>query len=123
MSQLFLLRRALQKQQCHVNTCLQLQLINKVAQCSNLKQKGKGSAAGESLQINETSRRTEVSTDVRPLGEKIKENTKTATYTAVILAGVGVTAVMFWAICRELFSSSSPNNIYSDALERVLEVI
>ncbi|XP_013114854.2 mitochondrial import inner membrane translocase subunit Tim21 [Stomoxys calcitrans] len=55
------------------------------------------------------------------LGEKIKENTKTASYTAIILCGVGVTAVMFWAICRELFSSSSPNNIYSEALKRVIE--
>uniref|UniRef100_A0A1A9WXR9 Mitochondrial import inner membrane translocase subunit Tim21 n=1 Tax=Glossina brevipalpis TaxID=37001 RepID=A0A1A9WXR9_9MUSC len=60
-----------------------------------------------------------VSTDVRPLGEKIKENTKTASYVAIIVAGVGVTAVMFWTIFSELFSSTSPNNIYSSALEQV----
>ncbi|XP_075150032.1 mitochondrial import inner membrane translocase subunit Tim21 [Haematobia irritans] len=56
-----------------------------------------------------------------PLGEKIKENTKTASYTAIIMCGIGVTAVMFWAIFRELFSSTSPNNIYSEALKRVTE--
>uniref|UniRef100_A0A1A9UYL1 Mitochondrial import inner membrane translocase subunit Tim21 n=1 Tax=Glossina austeni TaxID=7395 RepID=A0A1A9UYL1_GLOAU len=62
---------------------------------------------------------TAVSTDVRPLGEKIKENTKTASYVAVIVAGVGVTAIIFWTIFSELFSSTSPNNIYSSALEKV----
>ncbi|CAD7079640.1 unnamed protein product [Hermetia illucens] len=35
-----------------------------------------------------------VSTDVRPLGEKIKENTKTASYMGVILLGVGVTEAL-----------------------------
>ncbi|EDV57866.1 mitochondrial import inner membrane translocase subunit Tim21 [Drosophila erecta] len=64
---------------------------------------------------------TQVSTDVRPIGEKIKENTKTASYTAIIIAGLGVTCVMFFAIFRELFSSESPNNIYADALSRVVE--
>ncbi|XP_004530265.1 mitochondrial import inner membrane translocase subunit Tim21 [Ceratitis capitata] len=71
--------------------------------------------------LQESSGRTDVSTDVRPLGEKIKENTKTASYTAIILAGIGVTGIMFYAIFRELFSSCSPNNIYSDALELVKE--
>ncbi|XP_037927688.1 mitochondrial import inner membrane translocase subunit Tim21 [Teleopsis dalmanni] len=62
-----------------------------------------------------------VSNDVRPLGEKIKENTKTMSYTAIIVAGIGVTAIMFYAICRELFSSDSANNIYSDALNKAIE--
>lgn len=61
-----------------------------------------------------------VSTDVRPLGEKIKENTKTASYMGVILLGVGVTGIMFYAIFRELFSSQSPNSVYSEALEKCI---
>jgi len=74
---------------------------------------------GGSLQRSQDN--TQVSTDVRPIGEKIKENTKTASYTAIIIAGLGVTCVMFFAIFRELFSSESPNNIYADALKRVVE--
>lgn len=74
-----------------------------------------------SRSLQESKGRTDLSTDVRPLGEKIKENTKTASYTAIILAGIGVTGVMFYAIFRELFSSCSPNNIYSDALDLVKE--
>jgi len=51
---------------------------------------------GGSLQRSQDN--TQVSTDVRPIGEKIKENTKTASYTAIIIAGLGVTCVMFFAI-------------------------
>ncbi|XP_068150997.1 mitochondrial import inner membrane translocase subunit Tim21 [Drosophila tropicalis] len=63
----------------------------------------------------------DVSTDVRPIGEKIKENTKTASYTAIILAGLGVTGIMFYAIFRELFSGESPCNVYAKALKRVVD--
>lgn len=65
---------------------------------------------------------SQVSTDVRPLGEKIKETTKTATYTGVILMGAGVTGVIFYYVFRELFSSNSPNSIYSEALEKCKNV-
>ena len=131
MSQLILLRQVLQKQQ-HLqlkNYFQQHQFNRSLKQCSTVLQQkikrneeetGRGYAG---IQVSKGGAgRTDVSTDVRPLGEKIKETTKTASYTAIILAGVGVTAIMFYAICRELFSSSSPNNIYSDALERVIEV-
>jgi mitochondrial import inner membrane translocase subunit TIM21 len=60
----------------------------------------------------------DVSTHVRPLGERVKENTKTASYMGIIVAGIGVTGIMFYAIFRELFSSNSPNSIYSTALEK-----
>lgn len=60
---------------------------------------------------------SEVSTDVKPIGERIKENTKTASYIGVIALGVTVTGIMFFAIFRELLSSSSPNNVYSTALD------
>uniref|UniRef100_A0A1Q3F957 Mitochondrial import inner membrane translocase subunit Tim21 n=1 Tax=Culex tarsalis TaxID=7177 RepID=A0A1Q3F957_CULTA len=63
--------------------------------------------------------RTDVSTDVRPIGERVKENTKTASYLGVILVGVAVTGALFYMTFRELFSSNSPNNIYTDALDRV----
>nr|XP_012149989.1 PREDICTED: mitochondrial import inner membrane translocase subunit Tim21 isoform X1 [Megachile rotundata] len=49
--------------------------------------------------------------------EVVKENTKSAGYLAVIVGGVGITAFMFYMIFNELFSSKSPNNIYSKALE------
>lgn len=49
---------------------------------------------------------------------KVKETTKTASYVGVIVAGLGITAVIFYTVLKELFSSKSPNNIYSKALER-----
>lgn len=66
--------------------------------------------------------RAEVSTDVRPLGEKIKETTKTVSYTGVILVGLGVTGIIFFYVFRELFSSDSANSIYSAALEKCKNV-
>lgn len=63
---------------------------------------------------------SEVSTSVKPIGERIKENTKTASYMGVIAVGVAVTGIMFFAIFRELLSSESPNNIYSAALEECI---
>ncbi|XP_035912911.1 mitochondrial import inner membrane translocase subunit Tim21 [Anopheles stephensi] len=74
-----------------------------------------------SKSLSAGSDRTDVSTDVRPIGERVKENTKTASYMGVILLGVGVTGILFYVVFWELFSSDSPNNIYSEALERVKE--
>ncbi|XP_058804917.1 mitochondrial import inner membrane translocase subunit Tim21 [Phymastichus coffea] len=54
-------------------------------------------------------------------GEAVKENTKSAWYMSVIIAGVGVTAVIFYAIFRELFSKKSPNGVYSTALDRIMQ--
>lgn len=69
-----------------------------------------------------SSDRTDVSTDVRPLGERIKENTKTASYFGVIVFGIGVTGFIMFIVFRELFSSSSPNSVYSDALKECINV-
>lgn len=66
--------------------------------------------------------RTDVSTDVRPIGERIKENTKTASYFGVIVLGIGVTGIVAFVVFRELFSSSSPNNVYSEALKACVNV-
>lgn len=56
--------------------------------------------------------------EAKPLGEKVKETVKTTSYLGVIVLGVGVTAVMFYTIFSELFSSSSPQTIYADAFEK-----
>lgn len=76
----------------------------------------------ESRSLAKGEERAEVSTDVRPLGEKIKETTKTVSYTGIILAGVGVTGVILYYVFRELFSSNSANSIYSVALEKCRNV-
>lgn len=62
-----------------------------------------------------TSKRSEVDTNVKPIGEKVKETTKTASYLSIILLGVGVTGALFYAVFSELFSSNSPNSIYTQA--------
>ncbi|KAJ8921067.1 hypothetical protein NQ315_015863 [Exocentrus adspersus] len=67
-----------------------------------------------------TATRSEVDTNVKPLGEKVKETTKTVSYLGVILIGVGVTGTLFYAVFRELFSSKSPNNIYTKAAKRCI---
>lgn len=67
-----------------------------------------------------TTRRTDLDTNVKPLGEKVKETTKTATYLGIILLGVGVTGSLFYAIFNELFSSKSPNNVYNKASKRCI---
>lgn len=51
-----------------------------------------------------------------PIITKVKETTKTVSYLGVILAGVGVTAFIFYQVFKELFSSKSPNSVYSASL-------
>ncbi|KAK0092643.1 hypothetical protein PV326_000963, partial [Microctonus aethiopoides] len=53
--------------------------------------------------------------------EVVKENTKSAWYVSVIIAGVGVTALTFYVIFRELFSDKSPNGVYGKALDRCMK--
>ncbi|XP_076762229.1 mitochondrial import inner membrane translocase subunit Tim21 [Xylocopa sonorina] len=53
--------------------------------------------------------------------EVVKENTKSAGYLGVIIGGVGITAFMFYVIFDELFSSKSPNNVYSKALDHCIK--
>lgn len=67
-----------------------------------------------------TSSRSELDTNVKYLGEKVKETTKTASYLGVILLGVAVTGTLFYAIFQELFSSKSPNNIYTEAYKKCI---
>ncbi|XP_049857145.1 mitochondrial import inner membrane translocase subunit Tim21 [Schistocerca gregaria] len=53
--------------------------------------------------------------------ENVKEATKTVSYMGIILAGLGLTGVMFYTVFKELFSSKSPNSVYSKTLERCIE--
>lgn len=80
----------------------------------------KSTSNRNAVSINNT--KNEVSSDVKPLGERIKENTKTVSYMSIIVLGLTVTGIMFFAIFRELLSSSSSNNVYSAALERCINV-
>lgn len=66
------------------------------------------------------STRSELDINVKPLGEKVKETTKTASYLGIILIGVGVTGTLFYAVFSELFSSTSPNNVYNKAVKKCL---
>lgn len=80
------------------------------------------STGREESHLTKTQEKSDISTDVRPIGEKIKEGTKTVSYTGVILLGVGVTGIIFYYVFRELFSSNSANSIYSKALEKCKNV-
>ncbi|XP_022224492.1 mitochondrial import inner membrane translocase subunit Tim21 [Drosophila obscura] len=120
MSRLALLRNLVfHRQKLLPKAVARLQCAASLHMTRCLKQEATPGSGGGALQQSKGG--TDVSTDVRPIGEKIKENTKTASYTAIILAGLGVTGIMFYAIFRELFSSESPNNIYADALKRVVD--
>lgn len=52
------------------------------------------------------------------LGEKVKEASKDITYTGVIVVGIGITGIMFYAIGRELLSKESPNAIFGKAFKK-----
>jgi len=49
-------------------------------------------------------------------GEKAKEGAKTASYSLVILAGLGMCGTVFYTVFRELFSSNSANSLYDKAV-------
>ncbi|XP_074646486.1 mitochondrial import inner membrane translocase subunit Tim21-like [Tubulanus polymorphus] len=53
------------------------------------------------------------------LGQKVKQTGKDASYTAVIVIGVGITGVMFYMIGRELFSNQSPSGVYGKAVKEL----
>lgn len=74
-------------------------------------------ASNDSRTIAKSDGRKDVGEAV-PLGERVKETAKTTSYLGVILLGVGVTAVMFYAIFNELFSSNSPQAIYGNAFDK-----
>ncbi|KAL1500914.1 hypothetical protein ABEB36_006333 [Hypothenemus hampei] len=65
--------------------------------------------------------RSELDTKVSPLGQKIREGTKTFSYICIVLAGVGVTGGLIYMVLNELLSSKSPNNVFSKALKECLK--
>lgn len=46
---------------------------------------------------------------------------KSAGYLGVIIGGLGITALIFYALFSELFSSKSPYAVYSEARLRCIE--
>ncbi|XP_072426754.1 mitochondrial import inner membrane translocase subunit Tim21 isoform X2 [Chiloscyllium punctatum] len=54
----------------------------------------------------------------RTLIHDVKEAGKDFTYLLVVLVGIGITGGLFYVIFQELFSSSSPNKLYGDALKK-----
>ncbi|XP_071559792.1 mitochondrial import inner membrane translocase subunit Tim21 [Temnothorax nylanderi] len=65
---------------------------------------------------NETNNQVQIGT-----AEVVKENLKSVGYLGVIVGGVGVTALILYALFSELFSSKSPYAIYSEARVRCME--
>ncbi|XP_064599101.1 mitochondrial import inner membrane translocase subunit Tim21-like [Liolophura sinensis] len=49
--------------------------------------------------------------------QKVKEAGKDTMYTGIIIVGVGVTGLMFYAIGKELLSKDSPSGVYGQALK------
>ncbi|XP_055330100.1 mitochondrial import inner membrane translocase subunit Tim21-like [Paramacrobiotus metropolitanus] len=50
--------------------------------------------------------------------EKVKQAGKDAFWTGIVIAGIAVTGLMGFVILRELFSSTSPSGVYSEAFKR-----
>lgn len=66
--------------------------------------------------LTNINRKSEVGTPITY--KTVKETTKTVSYLGVIVIGIGVTGILFYAIFKELFSSKSPNNVYTAALDK-----
>lgn len=49
--------------------------------------------------------------------KKVVQAGKDVTYLGVIVVGLGITALMFFTVGKELFSSKSPNVVYTRALK------
>lgn len=80
----------------------------------------KRNKASKESSLTTKSEKVELDTNVKPLGEKVKETTKTVSYLGIIALGVAVTGTLFYAVFNELFSSNSPNNIYSKAVKKCI---
>lgn len=53
--------------------------------------------------------------------KKAKENVKTASYSVIVIAGIGVTAGVLYIIFKELFSGDSPQKLFQTASEKCIE--
>ncbi|CAG9771689.1 unnamed protein product [Ceutorhynchus assimilis] len=68
-----------------------------------------------------SSKESAIDTNVKPLGERVKETTKTTYNALIILVGLGVIGGLGYTIFSELFSSKSPSNIYKKAVDKCIE--
>lgn len=84
---------------------------------ANRKKSDSASAVTKSSNISDV----DLSTDMLPFTDRVKENTKTVSYMGVILVGVAVAGVLFYACLRELLSSTSSNNVYSAAFAACID--
>ncbi|MBZ3890364.1 Mitochondrial import inner membrane translocase subunit Tim21 [Sciurus carolinensis] len=50
--------------------------------------------------------------------QKVKEAGRDFTYLVIVVVGISITGGLFYAIFKELFSSSSPSKVYGKALEK-----
>ncbi len=73
----------------------------------------KSSKSSTSSSLSESQSQKELT-----IGEKVKQTTQDVSYLSVILGGISITCLILYAVFRELFSSSSPNVLYSNALKR-----
>ncbi|XP_078688054.1 mitochondrial import inner membrane translocase subunit Tim21-like [Branchiostoma floridae x Branchiostoma belcheri] len=55
------------------------------------------------------------------VGQRVVKAGKDVTYLGIVIFGVGVMGLLFYAIGRELFSGGSINGIYTDAMKRCKE--
>jgi len=81
-----------------------------IRRCQSTQKTSNKSAITTLSEVKETSGQVTI-------GEKVKQTTKDAYYTGIVIAGIAVTGIMFYTIFRELFSKQSPNGIYTDALK------
>lgn len=93
------------------------QSLSLYRQLSSIKLRCYSQEATKSRTVAKSEGRQEVG-EAKPLGERVKEGAKTTSYFGIILVGVGVTAVMFYAIFNELMSSESPQAIYGTAFDK-----
>jgi len=55
------------------------------------------------------------------LGGKVKEASKTVWYSGIVVVGLGATGFILFTIFKELFSTQSPQAIYSKSLKKCCE--
>jgi len=62
-----------------------------------------------------------IQSDQLSLRGKVKETSKTVWYSSVVIAGIAATGFILFTILRELFSTQSPQAVYSKSLKKCCE--
>nr|SVE94603.1 EOG090X0I05 [Simocephalus serrulatus] len=94
-----------------------LKFTRNVSVCSKLYQVEKRETQQSKLVQSSTSH-SNVNTT---LGAKVKDASKTVWYSGIVVIGFLAAGAILYAVIKELFSSQSPQSIYSDALKKCLE--